>query len=391
MQARSRQLGRLRSLLLALVLVAAPAAAQETKTCGLPAQIGDGWSFAAPADVGIDGAALCGIDKIVADWPQADVHAAIVVRHGKLIAERYYTGPDEHFNSSLVTTVHFTPETKHDLRSISKSVTSLLLGIALGEDKFPSLDTPVLDVLTKYADLRTPEKERINFRHLLTMSAGLVWDESAKPYGDPANSWTHLRVAIDPIRYVLERPVAAVPGEVYAYNSGGTEVLAATLAKMTGRRLDNYAQEKLFGPLGITDFEWAELPVTGQPAASAGLRLRPRDTAKLGHLMLGAGVWEGRRVLPADWVAESMKPRINGFGLYQYGYQWWLGRSYVRGREVTWTAGMGDGGQRLYVVPTLDLVVVVNSGLYHGGPYGSLQEIIPLKILNLVLASAVNN
>ena len=172
------------------------------------------------------------------------------------------------------------------------------------------------------------------------MSSGLKWDELI-PYSNPANSELQMIRAADPIRYVLEQPVIAPPGSVYNYNGGNTTLLAAVLTKLTGKRLDDYAKEKLFGPLGITDFEWVNLPSTGQPAAASGLRLRPRDAAKLGQLMVADGVWNDTQILPPGWTGSSMKPRINGEGLYYYGYQWWLGRTMRDDKSLHWAAGVG--------------------------------------------------
>src|SRR5712672_3410189 len=158
-------------LLLALVALCVPASAEETKVCGAPVALNDGWSLAAQADVGLDPARLCELDSFIAQWPEANIHAVVVVRNGKLAMERYFSGEDERWGDKLGR-VTYGPEVKHDLRSISKSVTSLLVGVALREGKFPALDSPVFDAFPDYAELRTPEKARITFRDLLTMSAG---------------------------------------------------------------------------------------------------------------------------------------------------------------------------------------------------------------------------
>jgi CubicO group peptidase (beta-lactamase class C family) len=372
-------------LLLAVLALSTPVLAQEPKSCGPPAGLDDGWSLAPPSDVGMDSAKLCGLDAFIAQWPQANIHAVVIVRHGKLVYERYYAGVDERWGRPLGT-VEYKPEVKHDLRSISKSATSLLVGIARGEGKFPDLDSPVIDQFPQYADLRTPENARITFRHLLTMSSGLKWDESI-PYSDPANSERRLIASADPVRYVFEQPVIATPGSVYNYNGGNTTLLAAMLTKATGRRLDDYAREKLFGPLGITDFEWVSMPANGEIAAASGLRLRPRDSAKLGQILLTDGQWNGKQVLPKGWAADSVKASINGEGIFFYGYQWWLGRTFMRGRELIWSAGVGYGGQRLYVLPALDLVVMINAGHY-GGP---LQGTIPFGIFTRLVLPAVKD
>jgi CubicO group peptidase (beta-lactamase class C family) len=374
-------------LLLTLVALCAPATAEDTKVCGAPVALADGWTIAAQAELGLDPAKLCELDSFIAQWPAANIHAVVVVRKGRLAMERYFSGADERWGSPLGT-VQYAADVKHDLRSISKSVTSLLVGIARGEGKFPALDSSAIDFFPQYASLKTTDNARITFADFLTMSSGLAWDESL-PYSNPANSERRLIDAADPLQYVFEQRLVARPGETYNYNGGGTTVLGAAVAKATGQRLDDYARDRLFSPLGITDYEWVKLPFAAgsPPAAASGLRLRARDSAKLGQILLSDGAWQEKQVLPKGWAADSIKPRINGESLYFYGYQWWLGRSFRNGAELTWAAGVGYGGQRLYVVPALDLVVMVNAGLYSS----PLQGVIPLGIFTRVVLPAVKN
>jgi len=306
-----------------------------------------------------------------------------------LVFEHYAAGHDERWGTP-VGRVEFGPDVKHDLRSVTKSVTSLLVGIAIDRGLIRGVDEPVFGFFPEYADLRTPEKERIRLRHLLTMSSGLAWDEAAS-YMDsatgapnPANSMTSMESARDHYRYVLEQPVVAPPGQTYNYSGGSTELLAAVLRKTTGQSLDEFARVALFEPLGITDIEWARYP-NGDPAAAFGLRLRPRDIAKLGQLVLARGVWQGRQIVSASWLDESTSPHIKGQPPFLYGYQWWLGRSSIEGREIRWVAGFGYGGQRLTVVPALDLVVVVTAGLYQN----PLFRVVPGRILNQHVLPAV--
>ncbi len=370
-------------LLLALLAFCLPASAQDTKVCGTPVALNDGWSIAGQADVGLDPAQLCQLDAFIAQWPKANIHAVVVVRNGKLVMERYFAGEDERWGDKLGR-VTYGPEVKHDLRSISKSVTSLLVGIALSEGKFPALDSSVFDAFPDYADLRTPEKARITFRDLLTMSPGLAWREDL-PWQDPNNNEAAMVMAADPFRYILAQPLAHPPGTVYAYSGGGTSLLGETLVRSTGRSLRDYARDKLFLPIDAPDFEWLDAGASGRLGAFGSLRLRPRDAAKLGRLLLTDGQWNGKQVIPAGWAVESIKPRINGEGLFFYGYQWWLGRSFHNGGELTWAAGVGLGGQRLYVVPALDLVVMIAAGHYRDG----LQGPIPFGIFNRVVLPAV--
>src|SRR5215475_10973865 len=174
------------TILLALVAIAATASAEEPKVCGAPVALNDGWTLATQADVGLDSAKLCELDSFIAQWPDANIHAVVVVRNGKLAMERYFAGEDERWGDKLGR-VTYGPGLKHDLRSISKSVTSLLVGIALGEGKFPKLDSSVFDAFPDYADLRTPEKTRITLSDLLTMSSGVAWEENL-PWNDPHNN-----------------------------------------------------------------------------------------------------------------------------------------------------------------------------------------------------------
>ncbi len=280
--------------------------------------------------------------------------------------------------------VQFSPTQKHDIRSISKSVTSLLIGAAVSEGKFPPLESTVIDYLPEYADLRTRKNERIAFHHLLTVSHGLRWDES-RSWKSRANNERQLLEAKDPYRYGLEQPIALPPGTSFNYSGGATSLLSAALAKAVGQRIDQFAREKLFEPLGIADVEWHCFTGSAEIAAFAGLRLRPRDLAKLGQLVADEGRWDGRQVLLASWIAESTKPHVNaeGNGALCYGYHWWLGRSLLNGLELSWIAGFGSGGQRLFVVPRLDLVVVVNAFNY--------RDHIPIAILNRLVMPAVTD
>lgn len=151
-------------------------------------------------------------------------------------------------------------------------------------------------------------------------------------------------------------------------------------------RLDTFAQRALFGPLGIEDVEWARF-ADGSPSASGGLRVRARDLAKLGQLVLDLGAWRDRQVVPAHWIEEGITPQIGADDrLYFYGYQWWLGRSLVRRREVAWAAAVGLGGQRVFVVPSVGLVTVITAGHYDE----AMQAWLPLVLLNRFVLPALD-
>jgi len=237
---------------------------------------------------------------------------------------------------------------QHDVRSISKSVVSLLFGIALDRKLIASVDDPVFRYFPDYAALRTPEKDNIHLRHLLTMTSGLAWDER-RAYSDPENSERKLIRSIEPYRFVLEQSVWRKPGEEWNYNGGGTQLLAGVLQRTTGKSLADFAKEALFEPLGITQFEWLNMPASGEVAAASGLRLRPRDLAKIGQLVLNNGTWNGRRIISEAWIRESTQGRIAHFDAVdslRYGYQWWGDEEKVGDRQISWIAAQGLGGQR---------------------------------------------
>lgn len=171
--------------------------------------------------------------------------------------------------------------------------------------------------------------------------------------------------------------MAEPPGERWAYSGGASMLLAAVSRKTAGIPLDHLLKRDLLLPLGIGEVTWHRYQ-NGELAVASGLRLHPRDLAKIGQLVLAKGMWQGRQVVPAAWMAEATSPQINGEGLFYYGYQWWLGRTLIDRREVTWIAGVGWGGQRLFIVPALDLVVLVHAGLYKGPIFQAIPGTVTL-------------
>ena len=359
---------RLRRLgIAAVVLLAASATAwgQASMACGTPSALDDGWAIASPESVGLDGARLCTIAARLKET-QANVHAVVIVRHGKLVFEQYFAGYDEPGGQGGGPHA-FDATTKHDMRSVSKSVISLLVGIAIDRKLIASADEPVVKFYPEYSDLKSPGWDQVTLRHLLTMSSGMQWDEN-RAWNDPKNDEPHLGSEPDPIRYILSKPIAKPPDVVWTYNGGGTDLLGSILERVSGKPLEAFAREVLFQPLDITDVEWMTYAKNGKIASAAGLRIRPRDAAKLGQLVLNRGMWGGKQIVLSEWIEQSVRPRFQAIGyfggLFFYGQQWWMGRSIAQEKEVKWIAAMGLGGQRLFIVPDPDLVVMTTSGLY---------------------------
>jgi CubicO group peptidase (beta-lactamase class C family) len=211
------------------------------------------------------------------------------------------------------------------------------------------------------------------------MTLGIEWDESL-PYTNPRNSEIAMEMAPDRYRFVLERPIVAEPGSRWAYNGGATALLAHLIAEGTGMQLHDYAREKLLAPLGITDTDGVP-GSDGEPAAASGLRMRPRDLARIGQLVLDGGRWGERPVVPADWLDASFEPRVPSVEELAYGYQWWLWPRERRADGRRWMAGFGNGAQRLTIMPHLDLVLVVTAGNYNQPDAWKLPVTIIAEIL----------
>jgi CubicO group peptidase (beta-lactamase class C family) len=317
---------------------------------------------------GFDPNLLCEAARTFFESPR-NLHSLVVERHGRLVIDAYRTGPDRSTYSLWAGRMRFDKDVPHDVRSVTKSVVALLWGIAESERAVPPLTTPVLDLLPALADLRNGGRERITVADLLCMRSGLDWNESGG-YGRWTNDERGLLWRGDRARYVFERRVATSPGTLFNYNGGLTAVLGMLLEEQTGSSLQQYASQRLFEPLGIRDWEWVA-DVRGRTRAYTGLRLRPRDLARIGRVMLDGGRWQGRQVVPEAWVRTLLAPCRSG---EEFGHHWWSGRVWVRGKEIGWHGALGNGGQRLFLVPALDLVVAMTAGEYGDGTIGGAQQ-----------------
>ena len=376
------------SAVVCAVFCAAIASARTSADCSTPAAMADGWPVSPSAQQGLDPQLVCAIGPVLAKLTGADPHGVVVIRHGVLVYEQYFAGEDMR-GWTAVGTVPHDANTVHNIQSITKSVVALLVGIAFDRGWLKDLDAPIFSFLPEYADLRTPEKGRITLRHLLSMTSGLDWPERAVSINNPTNILRQARIAPDPYRAVLARSLQAAPGTVWNYNGGGVWLLGRILKKVSGLPLDQFAKDALFEPLAIKDWGWERFP-NGDPYASGGLQLRPRDLAKLGQLVLDDGVWQGRQIVSANWIKQMTtrhSPDGMWFGFAQgYGYLWWLGRSSIQSRDIDWVGSLGWGGQRLYVAPELSLVVAVTAGAY-----GSSQGGAPSAQENLAGDTALNS
>jgi CubicO group peptidase (beta-lactamase class C family) len=294
------------------------------------------------------------ISRLIHDMQEGrfpNLHSLIVVKDSKIVVEEYFG--------------QFDAKTKHITASVTKSVGSILIGIAIDRGLLSGLDDGILDMrlselfpeyqVTLGAD---PRKADIRFRHILSMSAGFEWDEETYPYNDQRNDWVRVRDAPEPARLMLEQRVAHNPGKVFNYSGGLSMLLAYLIERETEMGAAAFAKRYLFEPLGISDYEWRNL-TGGLIDFPGGLSMRPRDMAKIGQLYLNGGRWNGEFIVSKDWVTESTREHIINVDSPSYGFQWWCGKFYYRDRSVYLYMASGHGGQKIFVVPDFNLVVVI--------------------------------
>ena len=294
------------------------------------------------------------------------LHSIVVARHGRIAVERYYAGEDNHWGMPLGDVAHG-PDTLHDMRSVTKSIVSLLYGIALEKGLVPPPDAPLIAQFPHYADLAAdPQRAKLTVEHALTMALGTQWNEEI-PYSNPDNSEIQMEQAPDRLRYVLDRPFAQEPGAKWVYNGGATALIGALIEQGTGQKLDQFAQEALLGPLGITE------PMDGRKRRRAFRRLRPAPDRARPCPHRSAACWTkgqagGRQIVPRLGLNNPRRAKIPMGDGWHYGYQWWLGTAPVRAMdwsEENWIGGFGNGGQRLFIMPSTGIVMAAFFGNYN--------------------------
>jgi CubicO group peptidase (beta-lactamase class C family) len=292
----------------------------------------EGWPTSTPEAQGMSSQQLTGLVNFGID---NGFDSLLVTRHGKVVAEAYYAP--------------FAPRLRHRINSATKAVIGSLVGIALNDGLIKSLDQPVIDFLPGRQSAKPDERFKgMTLRHLLDMTSGIDWDEplsNAIP-----TALFEMERSRDWVQYVLDRGMAREPGAAFEYNSGATHLLSAVLSKAAGKSAEDYAKEKLFGPLGITDFQWRRDP-QGVSTGGYGVYLLPGDMAKLGLFWLHDGVWPGKRLLPAGWIDAARQGRVDmPFPGLRYANLFWSIPSLDAFMAV------GFDRQLIVMLPKLDIV-----------------------------------
>lgn len=318
----------------------------------------------------------------IAGGEYGGVTSVVVSRDGKILFEEYF-GAD--------------PDTLHDTRSATKSITGLLLGAAIADGAIPSVHAPVLDYIEHQPANPDPRKAAITAQDLLTMSGPLECDDSI-PYS--RGNEERMYLIEDWVGFYLDLPIRGFPawvqkpedspyGRSFSYCTAGTVTLGQMIENATGKQLEEYAQDRVFAPLGIEAAEWQFTPL-GLAMGGGGLGLTSRSLEKLGRIYALGGVVDGIGVLPKEWVAESIRPHadVAGRDTFEYGYLFWL-RDYSADERTYSAAQMsGNGGNKVIIVPEAGIVAVITKTDFgRGEAHSQSDQLFEEELLPLALAA----
>jgi CubicO group peptidase (beta-lactamase class C family) len=300
-----------------------------------------------------------------------DLNGVVVQQHGRRLAEHYFNGDDA--------------GTLHDIRSATKSITSTLVGIAIQQRAIPTIETRLGDLLP---DALTPAQQRILLRDVLTMRAGLdAADQDTLSIGNEAR----LDASSDWMAFVRTVPLTSQPGKHYAYSSLTAFLAGRVVETQTHQDLQDFASRELFQPLGITRFAWRRGP-RGEGVGQGNLSLTVRDMVSIGELFLRKGRHDGRQIIDSNWVAQALAALvpIGDVDRYAdgYGYMWYQKNYLVGGQSVTVHFASGNGGNKIYVIPTFDAIVAISSSAYGRGYGQRRSEHILLRVLAVLGCTA---
>jgi len=308
-----------------------------------------GWRTSTPEQQGVDSEQLARMIQYIQDQG-LNLHSLLIVRNGYVVTDAY---------------IHpFTREAKHIIHSCAKSIISALVGIAIDKGYIQSVGQPVLELFPERSIARIDSNKRaLTLEDVLTMATGLECrDTGSYQY----RGFSQMTQSQDWAQFVLDLPMAEEPGTRFEYCNAAALLLSAIIHETTGMSALTFAEEHLFGPLGIADVEWLSSP-QGVSLGYGRLWMRPSDMAKIGYLYLNKGVWDGQQIVSSAWVETSTRRHISTSGEDGYGYQWWVKDSGIYEAD-------GYAGQRIIVLPDQEMVLVFTAGLRE-------QELFDLDIL----------
>ena len=297
------------------------------------------------------------------------VHSLLIYKSKELLLESYFNGK--------------TASDLQNLYSCTKSISSLLMGIALGRNSSVGLDTPIAKLLPEY-DQGQKRLDQLTLRHFMNQTTGFKWMETGRQFA-PGHSGFDMEQTEDWGEFLFNQPISTDPGKRFSYNTGVSHVLPLIAGRVAHCEPKDLLEESLLGPLGIEDYKWEEDP-QGNPLGGKGLHLAPRALLEIGKMVMAGGEYNGKRIVSSDWLKESLSPQARGHIYYgTYGYQWWLKR-WDTGPQVAEEGhnvfcGIGFGGQFLFLVPDWDLIVVFTGKLIGAENFEYPQALVREQIL----------
>ena len=329
----------------------------------IPKKFNDGWQISSLQAVGIDVGPIEEISALIHELDTIDhVLSLLIVKNGKLVHEVY--------------SPYCQRNTLHVLASITKTVTSTLIGIAIDRGLIKSIDTKVLILIPEFANqIKDPAFKNISLKHIMTMTSGLNWNERVS-YNNPQNDEYQMVESENWMKYVLSKSMVDKPGTHFNYNTGSIHLLSAVLKSVSGLYAHQFAEKYLLHPMAIYGYQWNKDPM-GYPCTGGtdgGIGLRTRDVAKFAWLFLMDGKWKGKRIISEKWRKEAPISYTRMSGRRQYAYNWFSGSKRVNGKRFEYIATFGYGGQTLYIVPEHDLILVITCELAESGPNAGLVQ-----------------
>jgi len=320
-----------------------------------------------------------------------EVHSILIYKDNKLVFEEYFKGHKFKYDTSNHhgDWVSWERDSLHNIMSVTKSITSICIGIAVDMGLINSVNQFIFDYLPEHQHLKERGKDKITIEHLLTMTSGLDWNEWALPYGNLENDVIKMYLADDQVAFVLNKPLMDEPGTSFKYSGGNNILLGEILKTATKMKIDAFSGKYLFEPLGIIPYYWSYYE-SGIVDAAGSIRIKPRDMVKLGVTFLNDGMWNGKRIVSKEWIDKSatsypgnswMNNWDDHWGKRGYGYMWWTHQFVMAGERLNMYYAAGWGGQFIMVIPKLEAVVV-----FTGGNYVSYRP--PFEILKSYILTA---
>lgn len=323
------------------------------------------WRVGSLIETGMDSLKISEMEARILDSTYHNIHSVLIVKDQKLVYEKYFQGYKYDYMAEGLRgeLIQFDKETTHNIASTTKSITSLLVGLAIDKGFIEDSKSKVFSFFPTYSMLNDSEKERITVSNLLTMTSGLKWNEQDVFYSKVENDIIQLFITSDPIDYILSKPMIHQPGTNWYYNGGGTNLLGEIIHNTSQLRLDEFGEKYLFEPMGIDGYEWVSIK-PNLIYASGDMKLKPRDMAKLGQLVMDEGKWNGNQIVSSKWIKEMTEHSIVFSEKSGYAYHWWIQSYESESENILSIYADGWGGQRIMVFPTVNMVVVFTGGNY---------------------------